>query len=110
MAAELDSRIQAVLAGEIEVEPAEPEASTEATAAELEKLPELTLAPADVGPGVAAVEQGRREDKDYHAYYRDFKDVVVALALITLRGETSSTTLRRKRLSRTRSPRRRRGA
>jgi hypothetical protein len=89
LAAELNSRIQAVLAGEIEVEPAEPEASTEATAAELEKLPELTLAPADVGAGVAAVEQGRREDEDYHAYYRDFKDVVVGGShLITLRGET----------------------
>jgi hypothetical protein len=89
LAAQLDRRIQAVLAGEIEVEPLRPEKTSTATAAELRKLPSLTLAPADIGPGVAVAKEGRRSGDDFHAYYRQFVDVAVGGShLLTLRGET----------------------
>ncbi|HEY7563131.1 MAG TPA: hypothetical protein VH650_13240 [Gaiellaceae bacterium] len=89
LATELDRRIQAVLAGEIEVEPDRPEKSSTATAAELRKLPSLTLAPADIGPGVRVAKEGRRSGGDFHAYYRQFTDVTVGGShLLTLRGET----------------------
>lgn len=89
LAIQLDRRIQAVLAGEIEVEPVRPEESPAATAAELRKLPSLTLAPADIGPGVRVAKKGWRSGDDFHAYYRQFTDVTVGGShLLSLRGET----------------------
>lgn len=89
LAAQLDRRIQAVLAGEIEVEPVRPEKPSTATAAELRKLPSLTLAPADIGPGVVVAKEGRRSGDDFQAYYRQFADVAVGGShLLSLRGET----------------------
>ena len=89
LAVELDRRIQAVLAGEIGVEQAEPEDSNQATAAELARLPDQTLAPADLGPGIAVSDEGPRAGDDFQAYYRDFENVVVGGShLLTLRAET----------------------
>jgi hypothetical protein len=89
LAIQLDRRIQAVLAGEIEVEPVRPEESPSAAAAELRRLPSLTLAPADIGPGVRVAKEGRRSGDDFHAYYRQFTDVAVGGShLLSLRGET----------------------
>jgi hypothetical protein len=89
LAIRLDRRIQAVLAGEIEVAPVRPEESPATTAAELRRLPSLALAPADIGPGVRVAKEGRRSGDDFHAYYRQFTDVAVGGShLLSLRGET----------------------
>jgi hypothetical protein len=89
LAIRLDRRIQAVLAGEIEVAPVRPEESPATRAAELRRLPSLTLAPADIGPGVRVAKEGRRSGDDFHAYYRQFTDVAVGGShLLSLRGET----------------------
>lgn len=90
LAGELDRRIQAVLSGEIKVEPAKkPGPSNEVTAAELAKLPSQTLKPADVGPGVVAVREGRLRDDDYEGYFREFEDVMVGGShLLKLRAAT----------------------
>jgi hypothetical protein len=89
LAIQLDRRIQAVLAGEIEVEPVRPEESPSTAAAELRRLPSLTLAPADIGPGARVAKEGRRSGDDFHAYYRQFTDVAVGGShLLSLRGET----------------------
>ncbi len=89
LAAALDRRIQAVLAGELEVEPPKPEKSKETSAAELRSLPARTLAAADVAPGAVPVAEGPTEGDDYRGYYRNFEDVVVGGShLIRLRGET----------------------
>lgn len=88
LASELDKRIQAVLSGQIKVEQAKkPDKSNEITAAELVKLPAQTLKPADVGPGVAAIREGRLQDDDYEGYFREFEDVMVGGShLIKLRA------------------------
>jgi hypothetical protein len=89
LAAELDRRIQAVLAGEIEARPLRPAKPSTARAAALRRLPSLTLAPADIGPGVTVAKEGRRSGDDFDAYYRQFVDVTVGGShLLTLRGET----------------------
>jgi hypothetical protein len=89
LATALDHRIQAVLAGEIEVEKAKPPKSKEATAAELRKLPSQTLAPADVGPNAVVLEEGPTEDEDYAGYQRSFRDLKVGGSrVLWLNGET----------------------
>ena len=89
LAADLDRRIQAVLAGEIDADPPRPERETTATAAELRSLPSQTLSPADVGSGVAVAKEGRYKKDNFQAYYRQFEDVVVGGShLLSLRGET----------------------
>jgi hypothetical protein len=90
LATELDSRIQAVLSGELKVEPAKtPTKANEVSASELAKLPSRTLKGEDVGPGVVAVAEGRLQDDDYEGYYREFGDVLVGGShLIKLRAVT----------------------
>jgi hypothetical protein len=90
LAVELDRRIQAVLAGEIApTKPSRREKSSQLTAAQRKKLPAQTLAPEDLGPGVAAVNEGPLADPDYAGYQRTFEDVVVGGShLIRLQART----------------------
>ena len=78
LAVKLDSRIQAVLDGDIEVGPPEPEEeTTDGTAALADHLPERTLQPEDVGHGAAAAGEGPVEERSYVGYQRTFEDVAV---------------------------------
>lgn len=92
LAVKLDSRIQAVLAGEIPVGPPQAEdATTDAPSAAAERLPELTLAADDVGAGVTAVGEGEFTDRSYVGYQRTFEDVVVGGShLIRLQARTAA--------------------
>ena len=91
LAVKLDSRIQAVLAGDIPVGPPETEdTATDSPSAAEGRLPELTLAAEDVGSGVAAVDEGEVADRSYVGYQRTFEDVMVGDShLIRLQARTA---------------------
>jgi len=90
IAVELDRRIQAVLAGEIDVTPPHPEKATKVAFQGRKRLPDLTMASADVAPGASPVaEEAKQSDDDYVSYSRTFEDVVVGGShLVRLRAET----------------------
>jgi hypothetical protein len=89
LAVELDRRIQAVLAGEIEVKPVKPDGLTVANRAARKKLPAMTMAAEDVAADARVYEEGRVDGDGYSAYQRVFKDVVVGGShLVALRAET----------------------
>jgi hypothetical protein len=92
LAVKLDGRIQAVLAGEIPVDPApEEDAPTDAPAAAAERLPQVTLQPQDVGASVTAVDEGELAEAGYVGYQRTFEDVVVGGShLIRLQARTAA--------------------
>ena len=80
-----------MLAGEIPVGPAPTDdASTDTPAAAAARLPKLTLAAADVGQGVTAVDEGELVETGYVGYQRTFEDVVVGSShLIRLQARTA---------------------
>ena len=91
LAVKLDARIQAVLAGEIAVgsPPADDTASDAPVA--VQRLPEATLQPEDVGAGVATVDEGPLTEAGYVGYQRTFEDVVVGGShLIRLQARTAA--------------------
>ena len=93
LAVKLDARIQAVLAGEIEVgsPPPDDTASDDAPVAVVERLPEATLQPEDVGAGVAPVDEGPLTELGYVGYQRTFEDVVLGRShLIRLQARTAA--------------------
>jgi hypothetical protein len=90
LAVKLDKRIQDVLAGRIAVEPVE---TTETIAAPSfegeEKLPGMTMAAADVAPGLEAVSEGKTEGDGYVGYQRTFGETHIGGShLISVRAET----------------------
>jgi hypothetical protein len=92
LAVKLDSRIQAVLAGEISVEPApEEDGMTDAPDAAAQRLPQVTLQPEDVGSAVTAVDEGELTEPGYDGYQRTFEDVAVGSShLIRLQARTAA--------------------
>jgi hypothetical protein len=92
LAVKLDGRIRAVLAGEIEVGPAPADdATVDAPVAAVQRLPEATLQPEDVGPGVTPVDEGPLAEPGYVGYQRTFEDVVLGGShLIRLQARTAA--------------------
>lgn len=92
LAVRLDSRIQAVLAGEISVEPAPVEdGTTDAPDTAAQRLPQVTLQPEDVGSAVTAVDEGELTEPGYEGYQRTFEDVAVGRShLIRLQARTAA--------------------
>jgi hypothetical protein len=89
LAIKLDKRIQDVLAGRIAVEPDE-QAPVEPPSFEgKEKLPDLTLAAADVASGLDPVAEGETDGDGYVGYHRTFGETRLGDShLISLRAET----------------------
>ena len=80
LAAKLDVRIQAVLAGEIapdEVEAAATAPKEKAAFAGRKELSALTLAAEDVGPLAVVSGRGRQKGDGFVSFYRTFDDVIV---------------------------------
>jgi hypothetical protein len=92
LAVKLDDRIQAVLAGEIEVgSPPADDATSAAPVAVVQRLPEATLQPEDVGAGVTPVDEGPLTEPGYVGYQRTFEDVVLGGShLIRLQARTAA--------------------
>ena len=90
MAIKLDKRIQDVLAGRIAVESDEAQASVEPPSFEgKEKLPDLTLAAADVASDLDPVAEGETDGNGYVGYHRTFGEARLGGShLISLRAET----------------------
>jgi hypothetical protein len=92
LAVKLDHRIQDVLAGRLSPRKAEPSKEPQdVSVAATERLPDLTLHPEDVGPGVVATSEGGLEERTYVGYQRTFDDVVVGGShLIRLQVQTAA--------------------
>jgi hypothetical protein len=90
IAIKLDKRIQDVLAGRIGAEQDDPEAPAEAPSFEgKEKLPDLTMAAADVAPGLDPVAEGETDGDGYVGYHRTFGEARLGGShLISVRAET----------------------
>jgi hypothetical protein len=90
LAIKLDKRIQDVLAGRIAPPEAPPaEEAQQISFAGKEKLPELTMAPRDLGEGHEPVSEGVTEGEGYVGYQRTFGETMVGGShLITVRAET----------------------
>jgi len=90
LAVKLDKRIQDVLAGRIapEESPA-PEKAQEESFEGKERLPDLTMAPKDLAPGLEPVAEGETNGDGWVGYHRTFGETVVGGShLITVRAET----------------------
>ena len=89
LAVELDRRIQDVLSGEIVVKPERRAKADPGLVAARKKLPEMTMAAEDVGPGVTVFDEGKAQGQGYKAYRRAFQDVFVGSShLVSLVAET----------------------
>jgi hypothetical protein len=90
IAIKLDKRIQDVLAGRIGAEQDAPEAPAEAPSFEgKEKLRDLTMAAADVAPGLDPVAEGETDGDGYVGYHRTFGEARLGGShLISVRAET----------------------
>jgi hypothetical protein len=89
LAVELDRRIQAVLAGTIEVKPPKPDGLSVANRAARKKLPEMTMAAEDVTADARVYDEGKVDGDGYSGFHRTFHDVMVGGShLVRLRAET----------------------
>jgi hypothetical protein len=90
LAVKLDKRIQDVLAGRIAPGPVETsEPAAEPSFAGKEKLPDLTMAAADVAPGLEPVAEGETDGDGWVGYHRTFGEAQVGSShLISVRAET----------------------
>jgi hypothetical protein len=90
LALKLDRRIQDVLAGRIGVEPADVQDAVEPASFEgKEKLPDLTMAAADVAPGLEPVAEGELDGDGWVGYHRTFGEARLGGShLISVRAET----------------------
>jgi len=90
IAVKLDKRIQDVLSGRIAADPANVPAPVAAPSFEgKEELPELTMAAADVAPGLEAVSEGETDGDGYVGYHRTFGEARLGGShLISVRAET----------------------
>jgi hypothetical protein len=89
LAVALDRRIRDVLSGKIAVEPQKAPKVDRALIAARKKLPRMTMAAEDVGPGTSVFDEGKGKGSSYASYQRTFRDVVVGGShLVSLRAET----------------------
>ena len=90
LAVKLDKRIEDVLAGRVGADPVEPDPAAAAPSFQgKEKLPDLTLAAADVAAGPDPVAEGETDGDGYVGFHRTFGETRLGGShLIALRAET----------------------
>jgi hypothetical protein len=87
----LDRRIQAVLSGEIEVKKVKPSKLAVANRTARKRLPEMTMAAADVSAEARVYDEGKFDGEGYVGYERTFQDVLVGRShLVRLRALTQA--------------------
>lgn len=91
LAVALDRRIQAVLSGEIAVKKVKPSKLAVANRKVRKRLPEMTMAAADVSAEAKVYDEGKFDGEGYVGYERTFQDVMVGGShLVRLRALTQA--------------------
>jgi hypothetical protein len=91
LAVALDRRIQSVLSGEIKVRKVKPSKLVVANRAARKRLPEMTMAAADVSPEAKVYDEGKFDGEGFVGYERTFHDVLVGGShLVRLRALTQA--------------------
>ena len=91
LAVALDRRIQAILAGEIAVKKVKPSKLAVANRAARKRLPEMTMAAADVSGEARVYDEGKFDGEGYVGYERTFQEVIVGRShLVRLRALTQA--------------------